>query len=93
MGFPIKYGDDLKSEHEKALVKEFGNKPLFITHWLRELKFFNMREDPANPNEVICADLEMPYSGEAVGAAEREYRYERLGERLISSQMYKILLE
>jgi asparaginyl-tRNA synthetase len=88
-GFKLRYGDDLNNRHERLIASEFG--PTFITHWPKELKFFNMREDPENDGEVISADLELPGTGEAVGAAEREYRYERLRERLLESTMYKML--
>ena len=91
LGFNLKYGDDLKSIHEKAIADKFG--PTFITHWPKELKFFNMREDPENPSEVISADLELPRVGESVGSAEREYRYKRLVERLLESNMFKMLVE
>jgi len=90
-GFNLEYGDDLKHVHEKVIAEEFG--PTFITHWPKKLKFFNMREDPSNPEEVISADLELPLVGEAVGSAEREYRYQRLVERLKESTMYKMLIE
>ncbi len=89
-GFDLEYGDDLKSYHEKALAGELG--PIFITHWPKHLKFFNMIEDPEDPSVVISADLELPFSGEAVGSAEREYRYPRLLERLLESDMYKRLI-
>jgi asparaginyl-tRNA synthetase len=88
-GFELDYGDDLKYFHEKVIAKEFG--PTFITYWPKKLKFFNMREDPENPDEVISADLELPFVGESVGSAEREYRYKRLFERLVESDMYKML--
>jgi asparaginyl-tRNA synthetase len=88
-GFELNYGDDLKYFHEKVIAEEFG--PTFITHWPKKLKFFNMREDPENPDEVISADLELPFVGESVGSAEREYRYKRLFERLVESDMYRML--
>ena len=90
-GFDLKYGDDLRHIHEKVIAEEFG--PTFVTHWPKHLKFFNMREDPENPSEVISADLELPMVGESVGSAEREYRYQRLYERLVESDMYKMLVE
>lgn len=86
----IKWGDDLKSRHEKFLVEYFGNKPLFITHYPKEIKFFNMRQN-GNPKVVNSADLCLPFSGEAVGSAEREYEYERLYKRLKESKMLKQL--
>ena len=90
-GFNLEYGDDLKHVHEKVIASEFG--PTFVTHWPKHLKFFNMREDPDNPSEVISADLELPFVGESVGSAEREYRYKRLYERLVESDMYRMLIE
>jgi len=91
--FGVKWGDDLKSVHERALVEMHGSRPLFITHYPKAIKFFNMRENPGNPEVVNSADLLMPWSGEAVGAAEREHRYERLVERLLESPMYSMLVE
>jgi len=91
--FGVKWGDDLKSVHERALVEMHGNRPLFITHYPKAIKFFNMRENPDNPEIVNSADLLLPWSGEAVGAAEREHHYERLVERLLESPMYRMLVE
>lgn len=90
--YGVKWGDDLKSHHEKALLQMIGNKPLFVTHFPKAIKFFNMRENDENPAIVNSADLLLPISGEAVGAAEREYRYEKLYERLINSTMFKQLV-
>lgn len=86
--FLIEWGDDLKSSHEKALA---GNKPLFITHYPEAIKFFNMRR--AADGMVNSCDLILPWSGEAVGAAEREYDYDQLIWKLEKSAMYKRLLE
>ncbi len=91
--YGVKWGDDLRSHHEKSLVQMNGNKPLFATHFPKAIKFFNMRENDENPEIVNSADLLLPMSGEAVGAAEREYRYERLYERLVNSTMFKQLVE
>jgi asparaginyl-tRNA synthetase len=52
-----------------------------------------MRENDENPAIVNSADLLLPISGEAVGAAERENRYEKLYERLTNSTMFKQLAE
>jgi asparaginyl-tRNA synthetase len=91
--FEVKWGDDLKSNHEKMLVTLTGNQPLFITHYPKNIKFFNMKENDLDPRVVNSADLLLPASGEAVGAAEREYRYEKLRERLENSSMFKQLVE
>jgi len=91
--YGVKWGDDLKSTHEKILVEIYGNKPLFITHYPRAIKFFNMKLNEDNPNIVNSTDLILPFSGEAVGAAEREYEYEPLLKRLEESNMLKQLVE
>ncbi|MCD6367866.1 MAG: hypothetical protein J7L45_02150 [Candidatus Aenigmarchaeota archaeon] len=88
--FGVKWGDDLKSIHEKYLVEKHGG-PIFITHFPREIKFFNMKVNEDDPRIVNSADLILPYSGEAVGAAEREYKVELVVERIKESQMYKQL--
>jgi asparaginyl-tRNA synthetase len=87
----LEWGSDLKHTHEQFLVKEHGNRPLFITHYPTGIKFFNMRVNDDNPSVVNSADLILPYSGEAVGSAERENDYERLVKRLKASEMWRIL--
>jgi asparaginyl-tRNA synthetase len=91
--YGVKWGDDLKSNHERALVQMHGNTPLFVTHFPKAIKFFNMRENDENSMIVNSADLLLPMSGEAVGAAEREYRYEKLRQRLADSSMLRQLVE
>jgi len=91
--FGVKWGDDLKSVHEKALVEMFGNKPLFITHYPKAIKFFNMKQNTLDPSIVNSTDLILPFSGEAVGAAEREYQYESLLKRLEESTMLRQLIQ
>ena len=87
----IKWGDDLKSAHEKMLVEMLGNQPLFITHFPKKIKFFNMRENDFRAEIVNSADFILPGSGEAVGAAEREYRHDKLREKLENSMMMQQL--
>lgn len=91
--FKLSWGDDIKSKHEKHLSRVLGMKPFFLTHWPKAIKFFNMRENDEDPCIVNSCDLILPFSGEAVGGAEREYRYERLRERLKQSLMLKMLME
>ncbi len=87
----IEWGDDLTHAHELFLVEKYGNGPLFITHYPKKIKFFNMRVNDDDPGVVNSADLIMPYSGESVGSAERENDYGRLVKRLKESQMFRIL--
>jgi asparaginyl-tRNA synthetase len=87
----VKWGDDLKSKHEKMLAEMNGNQPIFITHFPKKIKFFNMRENDYRSEIVNSSDLILPGSGEAVGAAEREHRHEKLKERLENSKMLEQL--
>ena len=91
--YGVTWGDDLKSYHEQFLVKIHGDRPLFITHYPKAIKFFNMRVNSKNPQIVNNTDLILPCSGEAVGAAEREYEYEAVYERLAESNMLKQLVQ
>jgi len=91
--FQKEWGDNIKSKHEKYLSKFLGMKPFFLTHWPKAIKFFNMRENDDNPDIVNSCDLILPFSGEAVGGAEREYKYEKLKRRLEESLMLKMLVE
>ncbi|MEM0287237.1 MAG: amino acid--tRNA ligase-related protein [Nitrososphaerota archaeon] len=89
----VRWGDDLKSDHERYLVKHFGDQPLFVTHYPKKIKFFNMRENAFDQTVVNSADLLLPYSGEAVGAAEREFDHAKLTKRLLESTMFNLLRE
>lgn len=99
----LSFGSDISSKNEQKLVKEFAGQPLFITHFPNPLfdhgkeieveKFFNMVPDPSNPKRVLSADLILPFSGEAVGAAQRVWKSEELKWRLINSKMFKRLKE
>lgn len=89
--YNLEFGDDLKADHEQALVERTGGKPVFITHYPKEIKFFNMRENREDSTVVNSMDLLMPISGEAVGAAEREEDYKRLTQRLAESDMLQLL--
>ncbi len=92
-GFDVNWGDDLKSRHEAFLSKYFGSVPLFLTHYPVGIKFFNMRGNPENPKVVNSADLILPFSGEAVGSAERHHEYEEIYYRLTHSEMLKKLID
>jgi len=99
----LPFGSDIAWKNEQKLLKKFGNQPLLITHYPNPLfnhgkeieveKFFNMTPDPENPKYILSADLILPFSGEAVGAAQRVHRFEELKERLENSRMFKRLVK
>lgn len=90
----LRFGDDLKAEHEKLIVKILNSGkselPVFIMKYPKEIKFFNMKVYAKDPRLVLSADLILPYAGEAVGSAVREHDFKKLNERLLDSTMYKL---
>lgn len=93
-GFPdLVWGDDLKAEHEQKIVDLLSDKipmPTFITHYPKEIKFFNMKVSDSDPRVVHSADLILPISGESAGSAVREHDGEKLRDRLLTSNMFRL---
>jgi asparaginyl-tRNA synthetase len=92
-GIEINWGDDIKSLHEKMISEFLDFEPFFLTHWPTPIKFFDMKTNEENPKTVNSCDLILPFSGEAVGGAEREHKYETLKKKLEESMMLKLLAE
>ena len=88
----LQFGDDLKADHELRLTEILGG-PLFITHYPKEIKFFNMKGNVDDARLVNSTDLILPMSGESAGAAERETDIFEICEKLLSNSMYRILKE
>ena len=76
-----KWGYDLTDDDERKLVAEIG-KPVFLTHFPREMKAFYMRVDPKDKKVVLAADLLIPGVGETTGGSERIYDPKELEESL-----------
>lgn len=66
-----KYGYELTDVDEKELVKKLGDKPVFITEFLRKMHAFYMKPKPSDPKVVLSTDLLFPRVGEIVGGSER----------------------
>lgn len=79
--YPIYWGCDLKTEHERYLTEEVFKKPLFVTDYPKEIKAFYMRLNDDNKT-VAAMDLLVPEVGEIIGGSQREERYEILKSRL-----------
>jgi len=92
-GVDIEWGNDIKSRHEKIISEQLNFEPFFLTHWPTPIKFFDMRSNEQDPGVVNSCDLILPFSGEAVGGAEREHTYEKLKKKLEESTMLKLLAE
>ena len=79
--FPIRWGTDLQSEHERFLCEEVFAKPVFVTDYPKGIKPFYMRLN--DDNETVAAmDLLLPGIGEIIGGSQREERYDFLVSRM-----------
>lgn len=75
--FPVEWGCDLKTEHERYLTEEVFKKPVFVTDYPKEIKAFYMRLNDDNKT-VAAVDLLVPGVGEIIGGSQREERFEYL---------------
>ncbi len=69
--FPVHWGSDLQSEHEKYLTEQVFKRPVFVTNYPKEIKSFYMKQN-ADGKTVAAADLLVPGIGEIIGGSERE---------------------
>jgi len=79
--FPVKWGQDLQSEHERYLAEEFFGKPVIITDYPKEIKSFYMRMNTDNKT-VAAMDVLVPRVGEIIGGSQREERLDYLEKRM-----------
>ncbi len=71
--YPISWGSDLQTEHERYLCEEVCRKPVFVTDWPRDIKAFYMRQND-DGKTVAAMDLLVPGVGELIGGSQREER-------------------
>lgn len=81
--YPISWGSDLQTEHERYLTEEVFQKPVFVTDYPKEIKAFYMRLNE-DGKTVAAMDLLVPGVGEIIGGSQREERYEVLKERILA---------
>ena len=79
--YPVKWGIDLQTEHERYLTEEVFKKPIFVTDYPREIKAFYMRLND-DGKTVAAADCLVPGIGEIIGGSQREERLEVLEQRM-----------
>ncbi|WP_289110771.1 asparagine--tRNA ligase [uncultured Bacteroides sp.] len=79
--FPIYWGVDLASEHERYLVEEHFKKPVILTDYPKEIKAFYMKLND-DGKTVRAMDVLFPQIGEIIGGSEREENYEKLMGRI-----------
>ena len=77
--YPLEWGMDLQTEHERFLTEKVFGKPVFVTDWPRDIKAFYMRVND-DGKTVAAMDLLVPGVGELVGGSQREERLDVLFE-------------
>lgn len=84
--FPVHFGVDLQSEHERYLTEEHFKKPIMVVDYPKDIKAFYMRD---NEDGVTCAavDVLVPKMGEIIGGAQREERLEVLEQKMKASNL------
>ena len=75
--YPVEWGCDLQTEHERYLSEKVFKKAVFVTDYPKEIKSFYMKQN-ADGKTVAAVDLLVPGVGEIIGGSEREYDLEKL---------------
>lgn len=79
--YPVEWGIDLQTEHERYLTEEIFKKPIFVTDYPKDIKAFYMRLNDDGKTVAAC-DLLVPGVGEIIGGSQREERYDVLKARM-----------
>lgn len=79
--YPVKWGIDLQTEHERYISEQIYNKPVFVTDYPKDIKAFYMRQND-DGKTVAAMDLLVPGIGEIIGGSQREERYKMLESRM-----------
>ncbi len=84
--FPVYWGADLQSEHERYLVEKHFKRPVILTDYPREIKSFYMKQND-DGKTVRAMDVLFPKIGEIIGGSERESDYDKLMKRIEETGM------
>lgn len=94
--YPVEWGCDLQTEHERYLVEKVFNKPVFVINYPKAIKAFYMKQNP-DGKTVAASDLLVPGVGEIIGGSEREADMDKLlaamNERGMNLDEYKNYIE
>ncbi|GKX30563.1 asparagine--tRNA ligase [Vallitalea longa] len=82
--YPVKWGEDLQTEHERYITEKVYKKPVFVTDYPKEIKAFYMKLNDDNKT-VAAMDLLVPGVGEIIGGSQREEDYETLLNKMKAS--------
>ncbi|MBR4554529.1 MAG: asparagine--tRNA ligase [Ruminococcus sp.] len=94
--YPVEWGCDLQTEHERYISEEVFKKAVFVTNYPKEIKSFYMKQNP-DGKTVAAVDLLVPGVGEIIGGSEREADLDKLlaamNERGMSLEPYADYLD
>lgn len=90
--YPVYWGADLQTEHERFLTEKIYKKPLFVTDYPKEIKAFYMRLND-DGKTVAAMDLLVPGVGEIIGGSQREERLDALEKRMEELKLDKSAYE
>ena len=79
--YPVSWGSDIQTEHERYLSEVIFGKPVFVTDYPKEIKAFYMKQNP-DGKTVAATDLLVPGIGELIGGSQREEDIEKLKTRM-----------
>lgn len=79
--FPVKWGSDLQSEHERFLTEKHFKQPVIVYDYPKDIKAFYMRLND-DEKTVAAMDILVPAIGEIIGGSQREERYDVLKQRI-----------
>ena len=79
--YPVHWGTDLQTEHERFLTEQVFKKPVFVTDYPKEIKAFYMKLNP-DGKTVAAMDCLVPGIGEIIGGSQREDNYDILKARI-----------
>jgi asparaginyl-tRNA synthetase len=79
--FPVSWGADLQSEHERYLVEEHYKRPVILTDYPRDIKAFYMKQND-DGKTVRAMDVLFPQIGEIIGGSQREEKLDKLQNRM-----------
>jgi len=85
--FPVYWGADLQSEHERYLVEKYFKRPVILTDYPKEIKSFYMKQNDDGVT-VRAMDVLFPKIGEIIGGSEREADYDKLMKRVEETGMH-----
>lgn len=84
--YPVEWGSDLQTEHERYITEKVFGKPVFVTDYPKDIKAFYMRQNE-DGQTVAAMDLLVPGVGELIGGSQREERADKLEQRIRELEM------